>query len=118
LDNLSKIELGAVAWNPDRDLIVSVRERLDGDDLSEAKIMMKETGWDTAWISFDFPGISLTPGNTYYIVCRSSAGGWGTGWAAGSENPYENGGFYTSSDAGKNWENWNDIVDGCFVTYG
>jgi len=69
-------------------------------------------------VSFEFPAVNVIPGNTYYIVCRSSNDGWGTGWVASGGNPYVSGEFYTSKDGGKNWEKptWEDI-DGCFVTY-
>lgn len=118
LDSISKIELGAVAWETGRNLIVSLRDRLDGDDLAIEEANMDETDWNVKWISFEFPAVNVIPGNTYYIICRSSNEGWGTGWAASGGNPYENGDFYTSYDAGGNWEkpDW-DEVDGCFVTY-
>jgi len=119
VNKLSKIELAAAGWDPDRSITVSVRGSLDGPDMTAAEITMNATGWDTVWTSFDFPSVTVTPGSTYYMVCRSSFDGWGTGWAAGGENPYENGEFYTSKDAGENWEKpgWENI-DGCFVTYG
>ena len=118
LDSISKIELGVMAWDSGRNIIVSLRDRLDGEDLAKAEVNMEETGWNVEWVSFEFPAVTVIPGNTYYIVCRSSNDGWGTGWAASGENPYANGEFYTSDDGGKNWGNqhWKD-VDGCFVTY-
>jgi len=38
LDGISKIELGAVAWYSGRDLIVSVRDKIDGEDLAKAEV--------------------------------------------------------------------------------
>ena len=120
VNSISKVELAMAAWDYGRDIAVSIRSDLNGPDIAEADVTMNETGWDTAWTDFSFPAIPVTPGNTYYIICKSSSSGWGTGWAAGDDNPYVNGSFYTSKDAGENWEerpDWKD-ADGCFVTYG
>ena len=117
-EKLSKIEIGLAAWEADLDFTVSIRKSLDGSDLAEAGAKVAKTGWNIKWVTFNIPDIAVNPGDTYYIVCKSSYEGWGIGWAAGGENPYPNGNFYTSSDAGESWKKdtrWNS--DGCFVTY-
>ena len=60
--------------------------------------------------------VEVNPGQTYYIVCKSSKPDWGVAWAVGG-NVYEKGLFYQSRDAGNDWQDVKD-VDACFVTYG
>jgi len=118
VNSISEVELCVAAWDSGRNLTVSIRESLDGPDLAEAEKNIEETGWDTVWKLFGFSPVAVTPGETYYIICRGSSEGWGTGWAASGGDMYGAGSFYTSTDAGNNWEeDWKD-VDGCFVTYG
>ena len=118
VNSISEVELCVAAWDSGRNLTVSIRESLDGPDLAEAEKNIEETGWDTVWKLFGFSPVAVTPGETYYIICRGSSEGWGTGWAASGGDMYGVGSFYTSTDAGNNWEeDWKD-VDGCFVTYG
>jgi hypothetical protein len=74
------------------------------------------------WYTFDFPDVSVTPGNTYYIIL------YGTGstghdeciveWFYGSPDPYPNGDTWRNTITG-----WYDIdflgtPDFCFWTWG
>ncbi|KAA0002734.1 MAG: hypothetical protein FE048_03135, partial [Thermoplasmata archaeon] len=120
IDKISKIELEVIAWKPNYTFILSIKESLDGLDMVEATAIPRVSKyWESQWLDFNFPSISVTPGKTYYIVCKSPQEGWGVAWMTGINNPYSNGNFYTSSDAGENWKKetrWSS--DACFVTYG
>jgi hypothetical protein len=50
-------------------LMVSIREDLDGNDLTSIIIPADQIpSWPEAWYSFDFPDIPVIPEKTYYIV--------------------------------------------------
>jgi hypothetical protein len=119
ISSLAKVELGAMASQPDRTITVSIRETLDGPDLTSVERTISGEGWETMWTGFDLPDIEVTPGKKYYIVYGSDMPGWGTGWAVGGDDPYPAGAFYTSGDGGQTWEQRDDYsADACFVTYG
>jgi hypothetical protein len=119
IGSLKKIELGAMTWQPDRTITISIRESLDDPDLASVERTLSGESYETMWTGFDVPDIDVTPGETYYIVYSSDMPGWGTGWAVGGDNPYPDGVFYTSGDAGETWEPRDDYnADACFVTYG
>ncbi len=119
ISSLAKIELGTMAWQPDRTVTISIRESLDGPDLTSVDRTLSGESYETRWTGFDLPDIQVTPGTTYYIVYSSDMGGWGTGWAVGGDDPYPNGAFYTSADGGQTWKQRDDYnADACFVTYG
>lgn len=104
---------------------VSIRSDLTGNDLTKVTRYMKGEG-DEGWIDFDFRDINVTPGKTYYIVCktwdsstsRSYCYSWFYAWhKEGKEGPYSRGEVYISHDYG---DSWNAIPDDdfCFITYG
>ena len=104
---------------------VSIKESLTGDDLVAMQRQMKGEG-DEEWIEFDFDDISVTPGKTYYIICKTQDKGtshsycycWYFAWKEeGRRGPYQYGKAYFSTNQG---ENWNAIPDDdfCFITYG
>lgn len=110
-----KIEIALVCWTEGYDLILSIRDDLNGEDLVTVKKEINPTKeWQIQWISFNI-NTELEAGKKYYIVCRSSKAGWGIAWAVGAGNPYEKGEFYTSNYAGNYWSQKN--ADACFVTY-
>jgi len=119
VSRLAKVELGAMAWQPDRTVTISIREELDGPDLTSVERTLSGESYETMWTGFDLPDVDVTPGQTYYIVYGSDVAGWGTGWAVGGGDPYADGAFYTSGDGGQTWEQPDDYdADACFVTYG
>ena len=119
IGSLKKIELGAMAWQPDRTITISIRESLDGPDLASVERTLSGESYETTWTGFDLPDIDVTPSETYYIVYGSDMPGSGTGWAVGGDDPYPDGAFYTSGDGGQTWEQRDDYnADACFVTYG
>jgi len=115
--NISKVELGIIAWNSGYDVEVSIRDAIDGNVLGSASRMIEPThDWEVQWVMFNLGNVEVNPGQTYYIVCKSSKPDWGVAWVVGG-NVYEKGLFYQSRDAGNDWQAVKD-VDACFVTYG
>jgi len=106
------------------ELIVTIRDNLTGDDLTEA-LTYGPTG--SQWVEFDFLNIKVTPGDVYYIVCKAPAEGNDYDncycWFFGIDNPYENGEAWYSQDYGATW-NIREYLpdypenDFCFKTYG
>ncbi|KAA0015009.1 MAG: hypothetical protein FE041_01190 [Thermoplasmata archaeon] len=118
ISNLSKIELGLIAWKENFEVTISLRESLNGSDLMTFSLTIPVSKeWETEWIMFDFPDIKVVPRKEYYIVCRSNNADWGVVWVVGIKNPYPYGSFYHSGDAGVSWER-ESMLDACFVTYG
>jgi hypothetical protein len=105
------------------EITVSIRDKLNGSDLTvitENADQIKTY----KWVTFDFPDISVSPEEQYYIVCRSD-GGSGLDvycWFYGNNNPYDRGAAWSSADQGLNWvkftsgRNYQD-PDFCFKTY-
>jgi len=119
------------------DLKVSIKNDLYGEDLTTLSIPYDNVPkvkfpyylWSSNfdWISFDFPDISVSPGETYYITLYTDRGlgvrlaslssyGWGN-----SHNPdsYLNGESWFSNVQGNTptpWKIWDSPFDFCFKT--
>ena len=107
------------------EITVSIRESLNGNDLTELITVnadhIKSGG---TWVLFDFQDITVTPENTYYIVCR---GGGGTltdcyYWLFDVNNTYTRGIAWESDDNGTTWYDLEiagqfEKIDCCFITY-
>lgn len=66
----------------------------------------------------NFGEIQLTPGETYYIVCKdTNEKERNVGWSVGATDPYEKGEFYSSSNSGETW-NKDSSKDFTFITFG
>ena len=79
------------------------------------------------WTTYDFPDISVTLGQEYYIVCRFDTDSIGSWLYAGMHyshdpdyngDPYIDGTAYYSTNKGNNWYECSKVHDFCFVTYG
>ena len=76
---------------------------------------------------FDFQDITVTPEDTYYIVCRADGGVENDTycWVFDFNNSYDRGIAYLSEDNGLTWFDMEDLyqdpnymhVDFCFITY-
>jgi len=102
-----------------QDINVSIRSSISGSDLTSTTKTVSEIPSNNDWIEFDFPDISVTPGNTYYIIVKSEGGMWTHcyNWGYSNTNSYSNGKFYKSSNRGSSWSSFNSR-DFCFKTYG
>ena len=58
---------------PDYNVIVSIREELDGDDLAVVSLTAEDINdyEDIEMTEIDFDDIIITPGDTYFIVCQA-----------------------------------------------
>jgi len=99
------------------------QEYNSGTSLRSAHINSDTLVTGTNTVEFDFPDISVTPGNLYYIVVRGvTPSGYSSSvyWWYGSPNPYPDGDAWYEHPA----SGWNYLQDGpvkcdyCFTTYG
>jgi hypothetical protein len=122
---LSKIELELIAKGNVQPITISIRKNLTGPDLTQVSVLLKPMDLYKPilnWTTFDFPDIQVTPGKTYYIICRpiysnDSLYGW-TYAGAEYEDPYLNGQAFISYNNGYTWKTYLKVHDFSFVTYG
>ena len=92
---LTRIKLLVGEWgDPSFDLVVSIRSSLDGSNLATVKKSSNQLSEFPEMTEFDFPDISVTPGQTYYIVCEAPEGDTAPpmyGWAFGEYTSYTDG---------------------------
>jgi VCBS repeat-containing protein len=120
LGTLTRIELLLRRkGSPPNDLVVSIRDSLTGSDLVTITKPASEIPSSEEWVEFDFEDISVTPGNTYYIVVRTTGGSSSNSyiWKFGYNTPYVNGCLWYSKDGGSSWIQYLQY-DFCFKTYG
>jgi hypothetical protein len=123
---LTRVELYMSRFGDiDTDVVVSIRNLKDGADLTSVSKKASELPTNNEWVDFDFNDITVTPWNTYYIVCRTDGGNLDNCYVLGmsDHDAYLEGdaweyGFFTNYV----WE----IIDSyygipydlCFKTYG
>ena len=127
LDSLTKVEVKLFKkGNPTSPVTLSIRDSLTGVDLTSASIESSLVSTYGKWIEFDFPDTSVTPGNEYFIICRSSGGSMFNYYCAEFDinDPYDGGEAWGSIDYGVVWGLIEDYYpeypdpDACFKTYG
>jgi len=101
------------------DLIVSIREDMDGNDIVSVSISPEEIPEypDHDWIEFDLLDISVDIGETYYIVARCNCNYYNFTyyWLSNVEDVYPNGEHWVNNSP----DLWRPSVgDSCFETYG
>jgi hypothetical protein len=125
---LSRVQLFLFrGGNPSDDIkiTVSIKQSLFRMDLVYASVNGSQISEQGDWVEFNFSYISVIPGNTYYIVCKTS-GGTKTDhfkWYFDINNPYEGGDTQFSENHGIDWYPLDDPhefpeIDFCFITYG
>lgn len=105
-------------------LTVSIRDNLNGSDLTITTIDTSQlnTPKDN-WILFDFQDITLTPGDTYFILCSGDGGNETNAWCwvYNNEDTYPMGEAWVQPDASSPWSNFThggyNPDDFCFKTY-
>jgi hypothetical protein len=126
---LSRVELKIHQgfYSSNTDLIVSVKEEVDGKDLTHIKIKYQDINTSnnnsSYWFEFDFPDISLTINDEYFIIARIAYNDlyFGYAWATCMNSDiidhYPNGSMWINNlneDFG-----WMETdQDACFITYG
>ena len=110
------------------DITVSIRDSLDGVDLTTKTINADDKKIRTSrWVMFDFDDITIIPEETYYIVCYASDGVADNCycWLFDVGNKYDRGIAYQSLNSGETWYDLEDAfgdpefleIDLCFITY-
>ncbi len=97
---------------PGGTLTVGIKSALAGSWLTSTTMNQADIV-DARWNTFDFADISVTNGNTYYIVLYCSDGD--IMWLADNSNPYPGGSHWYSFD-GTSWTQ-NSTYDHCFRVY-
>jgi hypothetical protein len=103
------------------DVTISIRNSRDGDDLAGASVSYTYIPKGSfGWIKFDFDDITVTPGETYYILCSTSGGdnianfyAWG---GSNNADSYHEGDVWIQWSSGS-WQKWDPPKDTCFKTY-
>jgi hypothetical protein len=122
LSSLTKVELKIYKKGNPLGLTISIRNSLNGLDLTSVYKSSNLISTSANWFEFNFPDISVTPGITYYIIwypngVNSSDNFY---WRLGDGDPYSNGNAWMWT--GTNWEVHNPVEvpdpDFCFRTYG
>jgi hypothetical protein len=122
LDVLTRVAVyGDREGNPPNGLIVSIRDSLTGQDLTSIEISQDSIPENNPdWIMADFSDIHVTPGQSYYLVCRTIGGSYNPdelyAWWRTPDTNYPNGTAYHSMDNGTSWFTNDD--DFLFQTYG
>jgi hypothetical protein len=131
LNILTKVELllykdGNIDLYYDKEIKVTIRHSLDGEDLTSAFIRIDEIK-NNNWNTFDFQDICVNTNDIYYMICSCRYGGDSEnyiGWSFGNNNPYPSGNTKRSDNYGNDWDdiNWTHLdfydIDFCFATYG
>ncbi|UCD13312.1 MAG: PKD domain-containing protein [Thermoplasmatales archaeon] len=123
---LTRVELYIYKYlNPPVDTIitVSIRDSLDGNDLTSIDFVTGEFFPSQQWVEFDFPDLQVVPEQIYYIVTRGDYceedGGYM--WTTGMYNPYDRGDAWWW-DEYQGWEkiDYDELpeCDTAFKTYG
>ena len=106
--------------NVENEISLSIRRNIDGPDLTNTTMSIRDIYFDRTWIEFDFPDIAVTLDTTYYIVLKPLSGGINIVW-----NGYDNNNFdsYSPGEAwlytGNQWSTDGFIIkDWSFKTYG
>ncbi len=111
-DVLTAVDLDVgINWGKPNDLMyVSIRETRDGNNLTQASKHHSEVPryyCPNDGVHFDLPDISLTPGQTYWIVVESPMTGDGNYQICGSNDDYPDGSYWI-------WESnrgWREVVE-------
>jgi len=125
---LTRVKLFLVRdGNPSDDIEIttSIKKSLYRMDLAYATVNGSQISEHGSWVEFNFSYISVIPGNTYYIVCKTSGGSETDHyeWYFDINNPYEGGDTQFSENHGIDWYPLDQPfvfpeIDFCFMTYG
>jgi hypothetical protein len=120
LGTLTRVELYMKkAGTPPADITLSIRSSISGSDLVSVSKTASAISTTNSWVEFDFTDLTVTPGNTYYLVLKTTSG-TSTNcyyWGYGTGSPYTNGNLWYSATGGSSWTEY-ATYDFCFKTYG
>jgi len=117
---LVKVDILGQGKYDDDTLKISIKEYLNGDDLTYIFIPGNKIPPNLSWLECDFPDIDVEPEKTYYIVINQEEDGK-YHWIGDSGYDYYNRGFsYSHQEYTQIWDNLSEIIvnfDFCFKTY-
>jgi len=119
LRKLTRIELKLEKQGDPGYINVSIKKNLYDVDLVSVQKESNSLPSSTNWISFDLEDITLIPGNTYFIVCKSNSGVIENyiKWRGSDNDFYTNGHGWKYDPMTGLWDDRPD-TDFCFKTYG
>jgi len=129
VSTLTKLKLPFVKMgNITSDIDISIRKNLTDTDLtSVSKSFINIPIFNIKWLDFDFPDITVTPGEQYYILCYSNGGDNSFNyykWMSISDDVYEKGDAWIGFPFSSYWQKYEEFgenqkgFDFCFKTYG
>jgi hypothetical protein len=103
-------------------ITISIRDNLTGSDLATKTIDTSVVSKKYKWVLFDFEDISITPGNTYFIVCSGDAGNETNAycWFFSDNDTYTRGEAWWKVNEIATWTTLEQAgygADFCFKTY-
>ena len=122
LTNLTRVELLLTkdpGYPPSSPFELAIRDNLTGINLAHKSVNPEQIPIYpySDWIEFDFDDISMTTGQSYYIIAYTNDDE-GYMWGSAEDNPYLYGMMFYSTDGGYNWNGLPASFDACFKTYG
>lgn len=99
---------------------VAIRDNLNGPDLTTVSVPANQISSQSFnWVEFDFPDLSVVPGQTYYIISSTLDvfENWYSWGLKLGQNVYPYGTVYVSTNYQASWEE-NSFADMTFKTYG
>jgi len=124
LDTISMLELYIRVLGPaEFDLVIELREGHPEGDLIDTLILTPgDLTSQFQWITFDCVDTVVVPGVEYFIVLTppptSVTTMFGYDWAFSFENEYDFGNVWTTRNFTPFWNEFNDIFEFAFRTYG
>jgi len=120
LSPLVKIDLFGYSINDGKNLEVSIRKEINGEDLTSISILSDNIPRQTSWFECDFSDINVQINETYYIIINQFGDGK-FNWFGNYQDDYYIKGFcYSNDEYTTNWVNLSRIfenLDFCFKTY-
>ena len=104
---------------PTDNLSISIRSSLNGTDINSVTVLPQDIPTDKDWVEFDFHGISVEIGQTYYIVFTPQPPGYAYLWWGYDNHNFDSypdgeAWLYTNGE----WSTENFVIkDWCFKTY-
>lgn len=104
-------------------LIISIRDDINGEDLTSISLPSNYISNTANWINFDFPDITINIEETYYIVAQTNSYleyHWFLSYNQDVDYYEQGSGWFKNFTIGQNWINYDQYgpyVDFCFKTY-
>jgi len=120
VNTLTRIELYlSKSGNPPDNLVIEIHSgTISGPIITSTTVSPSSIDHSYSWVSIDIPDVSVTPGDSYFIVIHTLSGDNSNAykWGFTTSNPYPDGNLWFSSDRGQHWSEY--TYDTCFRTYG